>query len=226
LNIVPAEFASKQTSYWLASIEVITDYSSAPEKLGFVVDYLMQNQLSPGVWDLGQQAKDGIYFPLSDSWRKAEDRQRDCTVRIQKLLDKLTLKVPFLTYDELVAACDIKIRDENHERIIKMFFSYSRRVSGKNGLWVDVISKILDIDFSDITMTTGCFNGVNDGTEPPYGNPDCYIKMSNGTRVYIYGAVQDGELKQLKDNEYVLFVLSDIVTDDIERRTDRHIYMR
>jgi hypothetical protein len=91
LNIVPAEFASGQTSYWLAALEVIADYRLAPEKLGFVVDYLMQNQLSPGVWDLGQQAKDGIYFPLSDSWRKAEDRQRDCTLRIQKLLGKLTL---------------------------------------------------------------------------------------------------------------------------------------
>jgi hypothetical protein len=91
LNIVPAEFASGQTSYWLAALEVIADYRLAPEKLGFVVDYLMQNQLSPGVWDLGQKAKDGLYFPLSDAWRKAEDRQRDCTVRIQKLLDKLTL---------------------------------------------------------------------------------------------------------------------------------------
>jgi hypothetical protein len=89
LNIVPTEFASKQTSYWLAALEVITDYRLAPEKLGFVVDYLTQNQLAPGVWDLEKQAKDGIYFPLSDSWRKAEDRQRDCTARIQKLLDKL-----------------------------------------------------------------------------------------------------------------------------------------
>jgi hypothetical protein len=89
LNILPTEFASRQTSYWLAALEVITAYRLAPEKLGFVVDYLTQNQLAPGVWDLGQQAKDGIYFPLSDSWRKAEDRQRDCTARIQKLLDKL-----------------------------------------------------------------------------------------------------------------------------------------
>jgi hypothetical protein len=89
LNIVPAEFASKQTSYWLSAIEVIADYSLAPDKLSFVVDYLMQNQLAPNVWDLGQQAKDGIYFPLSDSWRKTEDRQHDCTMRIQYLLDKL-----------------------------------------------------------------------------------------------------------------------------------------
>jgi hypothetical protein len=226
LNTPPAEFASKQTSYWLAALEVIAEYRLASEKLGFAVDYLMQNQLAPGVWDLGQQAKDGIYFPLSDSWRKAEDRQRDCTQRIQKLLDKLTLKIPFLTYDELIAACDIKVRDKNHERVIKTFYGYSKRVSGKNGLWADVMSKILGVDFAGATMTTGCFNGVIDGTEPPYGNPDCYIKMSDGTRVYIYGAVLSGELKKLKENEYVLFALFDTITDNIERRAERHIFMR
>jgi hypothetical protein len=88
--ILPENFASKKTSYWLAVIELLANYRLAPEKLGFVVNYLLQNQLSPGVWDLGAKANDGIYFPLSDSWRKVEDRQRDCSVRIQKLLDKLT----------------------------------------------------------------------------------------------------------------------------------------
>jgi hypothetical protein len=90
LKALPETFASRQTSRWLAAMEVIADYRLAPEKLGFVLDYLMQNQLAPGVWDLGQQANDGIYFPLSDSWRKAEDRQRDCSGRIQKLIDLLT----------------------------------------------------------------------------------------------------------------------------------------
>jgi hypothetical protein len=226
LNEQPEVFASKETSWWLAAVELLSFYRSAHVKFGFVVDYLIHNQLSPGVWDLGQQAKDGIYFPISDSWRKAEDRQRDCTTRIQKLLDKLTLKVPFLTYDELVDACNIKVRDKNHERVIKMFYSYSRRVSGKSGLWAEVMSKVLGLDFSGVALTTGCFNGVNDGIEPPYGNPDCYIKMSNDTRVYIYGAVAEGELKQLKDNEYVIFALSDTVTDNIERHSDRHIFIR
>jgi hypothetical protein len=226
LNILPEIFATKQTSRWLAAVELLSFYRSAYEKLSFVVEYLMKNQLSPGVWDLEQQAKDGIYFPVSDSWRKAEDRQHDCTARIQKLIDILTLKVPLMTCDELIAACGIRIRDDNHYRVTRIFCSYCSRVSGKSGLWAEVMCKILGIDFSGITMTTGCFNGVNDGTEPPYGNLDCYIKMSDGTKIYIYGAVQDGELKHLKDNEYVLFALSDTITDNIERRTDRHMFMR
>jgi hypothetical protein len=86
---LPDNFATKKTGYWLAVIELLAEYRLAPEKLGFVVDYLMQNQLEPGSWDLGAKANDGIYFPLSDSWRKAEDRQRDCSVRIQKLLNGL-----------------------------------------------------------------------------------------------------------------------------------------
>jgi hypothetical protein len=90
LKALPETFASRQTSRWLAALEVIADYRFAPKKLGFAMDYLMQNQLAPGIWDLGQQAKDGIYFPLSDSWRKAEDRQQDCSARIQKLVGMLT----------------------------------------------------------------------------------------------------------------------------------------
>ena len=31
----------------------------------------------------------GIYFPLSDNWKKKENRIADCTWRIRRLLDKL-----------------------------------------------------------------------------------------------------------------------------------------
>jgi hypothetical protein len=141
-------------------------------------------------------------------------------------MDVLTLQVPLMTCDELIAACGIRIHDDNHYRVTRLFHSYCSRVGGKNGEWAKVMETILGVDFANVTMTTGCFNGVNDGTEPPYGNPDCYIKMSDGTRVYIYGAMPSGEPKQLKDNDYVLFVLSDTITDNIERRADRHIFMR
>ena len=42
-----------------------------------------------GKWDMGKGAKDGVYFPLSNDWRKKETREFDCTNRIMKLLDKL-----------------------------------------------------------------------------------------------------------------------------------------
>ncbi len=44
-----------------------------------------------GKWDLGAEANDGVYFPLSDHWRTNENREHDCTYRIEKLLSKLKL---------------------------------------------------------------------------------------------------------------------------------------
>lgn len=89
LNQLPALFASKETSCYLAAVEILAGYKTAKEKLAFVVDWLEVNREENGQWDLGVKAKDNIYFPLSDSWRKAEDRRADCTERIEKLLKRL-----------------------------------------------------------------------------------------------------------------------------------------
>lgn len=89
LNQPPEVFESKETSYYLAAIEILAGYRFAKEKLGFVVDWLESNKDENGQWDLGVKAKDSVYFPLSDSWRKGEDRKADCTERITALLEKL-----------------------------------------------------------------------------------------------------------------------------------------
>lgn len=47
------------------------------------------NKNEKGQWDLGAGAKDGIYFPLSDSWRKQDYRIADCTERITKFLQQI-----------------------------------------------------------------------------------------------------------------------------------------
>jgi integrase len=86
---LPAVFASRQTSFYLAALEQIAGYSCAGEKLRFAVKWLHGHRYDNGEWDMGASARDGIYFPLSDSWRKQEDRRRDCTVRIEKLLKAL-----------------------------------------------------------------------------------------------------------------------------------------
>jgi len=88
-NILPEEFPSKRASWYLAAIELLAAYVSAPEKLRFVAKWLLDNRDTDGMWDMGSAVKDGIHFPLSDSWRKSEDRKRDCTMRVQKLLKAL-----------------------------------------------------------------------------------------------------------------------------------------
>ena len=88
-NVLPEIFKSKKASWYLAAIELLAAYDSAPQKLGFAVKWLLDNRDADGMWDMGAAVKDGIHFPLSESWRKQEDRRRDCTVRIEKLLERL-----------------------------------------------------------------------------------------------------------------------------------------
>ena len=64
-------------------------YEAAKEKLSLVVEWLNDNKDENGQWDFGPKANDGVYFPLSDSWRKAEDRKRDCTERVNRFLNRM-----------------------------------------------------------------------------------------------------------------------------------------
>lgn len=86
---LPEAFATREASRYLAALELLAEYPSAREKLGFAADWLAQNQDENGQWDFGPKARDGVYFPLSDSWRKAADRRTDCTWRCRRFLDKL-----------------------------------------------------------------------------------------------------------------------------------------
>ena len=49
---------------------------------------LFRNQLEDGSWDLGPKANDQILLPYSENWRKAETRIRDCTERIQRMIQR------------------------------------------------------------------------------------------------------------------------------------------
>lgn len=87
LNQPPA-FEGLAASRYLGAMEVLAGYAHARKQLAFVVDWLEANRGEIG-WDLGKKAKDGVYFPLSDDWRKAETRIADCTERISALLLRL-----------------------------------------------------------------------------------------------------------------------------------------
>jgi hypothetical protein len=89
LNELPNAFASKEASQYLSAIEILSGYKLANGKLGFIVDWLENNIDENGQWDLGTKANDNVYFPLSDSWKKAEYRKSDCTERITTILQKL-----------------------------------------------------------------------------------------------------------------------------------------
>jgi len=92
LNNIPEIFETRNTSRFIGAIEILSNYINpdCKKKLKYVVDWLKLKKNKNNEWDIGKEAKDGIYFPLSDSWRKDEDRIKDCTYRINNLLKKIS----------------------------------------------------------------------------------------------------------------------------------------
>ena len=91
LLTVPKVFKSKNTNWYINAIELLAEYNNVEckKQLDFVVKWLKKNMIEENKWDMGIESKDGINFPLSDSWRKVEDRIKDCTYRIEKLINKI-----------------------------------------------------------------------------------------------------------------------------------------
>ncbi len=91
LTALPECFASKQASHYIGAVELLAlyEYGKNKGRLQFVVDWLESNKNENGMWDMSSAVNDKVYFPLSDSWRKKNDREMDCTYRIQKLIDAL-----------------------------------------------------------------------------------------------------------------------------------------
>lgn len=86
---LPAVFQSRDASRYLAALELLGRYPGARGKLQFAVDWLNEMKNESGHWDMGTAVNDKVYFPLSDDWRKKENRIKDCTLRIEHLLNKL-----------------------------------------------------------------------------------------------------------------------------------------
>jgi len=93
LSQAPDNFHSKEASRYLSAVELYCEHPNqyCKEKLRFVVDWLNANRNANGKWDMGATVKDGTHFPLSDSWRTAEAREKDCTYRIGNILSSLVL---------------------------------------------------------------------------------------------------------------------------------------
>ncbi len=88
---LPNEFCSKEASRYLAAIEVYCEHTNkyCKDKLRFIVEWLNDNKNANGKWDMGATVKDGVYFPLCDSWRTSELRENDCTYRIDRIISAL-----------------------------------------------------------------------------------------------------------------------------------------
>jgi hypothetical protein len=91
LKDTPKIFQSKDASSYLRAIELLIKYDNpeCKKQLKFIIKWLNQNKNSQNEWDMGKESKDGISFPLSDSWKTDENRTKDCTYRINKILENI-----------------------------------------------------------------------------------------------------------------------------------------
>ncbi|MBR6620232.1 MAG: hypothetical protein IKK85_07805 [Clostridia bacterium] len=129
-----------------------------------------------------------------------------------------------MRFDEFIKQKDIKIRDNEHLKVIKCFYPYLRSASGDEQLLPSLIGNILGVDLSNVTVETACFNGVNDSSKPPYDNVDLYIKFNNDIKVFVHGRKQE-HLTDLKENEYVIFFLSKDLPGNITQTENHHIFI-
>jgi len=88
---LPNDFRSKDASRYLAAVELYCEYPNkyCKDSLKFVADWINENKNKDGNWDMGRKVKDGVYFPLSDSWRDANCIVQDCTYRISKIISAI-----------------------------------------------------------------------------------------------------------------------------------------
>ena len=88
LNREPPSTPS-QIDHWLASLELLA--RCFPLWVNFAqgsIDWLWNQQNEQGYWDFGTKPSSISNFPLSDSWRKKENRVFDWTTRVLTLLKK------------------------------------------------------------------------------------------------------------------------------------------
>lgn len=88
LSLSPESFCGAETVRYLAALEYMSGFSCAPKLLGFAADFINTNRGADG-WDLGAGSKDGVYLPLSDSWRTPALRKADCSAFVQRVLNKI-----------------------------------------------------------------------------------------------------------------------------------------
>jgi len=130
-----------------------------------------------------------------------------------------------MTFEEFLVFRNVIIKNSDHERIVRLFFVYLESITGNKRLLPDLIGQLLDIDLSSTTVASGCFNGIFDGTEPPYNDVDFYMKLSNDLKIFIYGSRRDHIENELEDNEYVVFIITDNLSGNIIRKPNRYIYL-
>jgi len=82
----PRRFTAGMLDRLFTSLEILSCFPSWREQGKSMVDWLWEQRNSEGLWDFGPRASMTVYFPLSESWRRKQQRQHDWTTRVLILL--------------------------------------------------------------------------------------------------------------------------------------------
>jgi hypothetical protein len=87
LDIFP-HLEEKEFQSWLHGQEILARFSGwkafAPE----ILNWLWSQRNEAGYWDMGKGVLHSYAFPLSESWRRTENRMIDCTIKILCLMQR------------------------------------------------------------------------------------------------------------------------------------------
>ena len=88
LSHLPESLLTRRFDLWFTSLELISDFPSWRNFAEDVVDWLWAQKDKKGLWNCGRETKASHCFPLSESWRKKQNRKHDCSTRVLSLLRK------------------------------------------------------------------------------------------------------------------------------------------
>ena len=127
-----------------------------------------------------------------------------------------------MSFNEFLIFRDVKIRDDDHKRIVSLFYPYLFSVCGDLSKLPKIIGEILSEDFSSVKVKTACFNQNNEKIYP-YDPIDFYVLFDNGVEIYIYGTLNQESFVHLESDQFVIFILGDKINGSISFKDSNHI---
>lgn len=82
----PVRFSLGALDRWFASLELLLSFPSWHGLAKDVIDWLWAQRNREEFWDFGPRASTSYYLPLSESWRKKQNRKYDYSTRVLALL--------------------------------------------------------------------------------------------------------------------------------------------
>jgi hypothetical protein len=101
----------RHLSNWLLTYELLSRFPGWKRWAAPAMTWLWEQRSPDGLWGFCSRVGKRSYFPLSDGWKRKEDRIIDCSVRVLSLLAKFARPTPEpAEYPDLRQGSTIKLQ--------------------------------------------------------------------------------------------------------------------